>query len=195
MYQVLGGVRSRAMRVLWMLEELGVPYEHIQAGPRSDEVKALNPSGKIPVLVEDGTVLTDSSAILTYLADKHNALTFAPGTIDRARQDGLLHKILDEIDAVLWTASRHTFVLPEDQRVPEIKGPLRCEFARTAEEFAAHLSDKPYLMGEMFTVPDIVLTHCLGWAINAKFPVEDETLRAYVKRCRGRDALKRAAAL
>ncbi len=195
MYQVIGGVRSRAMRVLWILEELGVPYEHINAGPRSDEVLALNPSGKVPVLVVDGTVVTDSSAILTYLADKHDALSYAPGTLDRARQDGLMHKVLDEIDAVLWTAARHTFVLPEDQRIPEIKGPLRWEFARTIEAFAEILGDGPYLMGETFTIADIVLTHCLGWAINAKFPVENAALRAYVDQCRSRDAFKRAVVL
>ncbi len=195
MYKVLGGVRSRAMRVLWMLEELGVPYEHVSAGPRSDEVRALNPSGKVPVLVVDGTTLTDSSAILSFLADRHQALTFPPGTLERARQDGLMHKVLDEIDAVLWTAARHSFVLPEDQRMPEIKGPLRWEFARSEGALADALGAGPYLMGSEFTIADIVLAHCLGWAITAKFPVEDARLQDYLARCRARPAFQRAAAL
>lgn len=193
MYQVIGTFRSRTLRVLWMLEELGLPYEHIQAGPHSDAVKNVNPDGKIPVLVAEGTALTDSSAILTYLADKHGGVTFPAGTIERARQDGLLHKVLDEVDAALWLATRHTFYLPEDQRMPEIKGPLVWEFSRTMRSMENILGDGPFLMGETFTIPDIVLTHCLGWAINAKFPVESDNLRAYIKRCRGRDAFKRAA--
>ena len=193
MYQVIGTFRSRTLRVLWMLEELGLPYEHIQASPHSDVVKKVNPNGKIPVLVAEGAALTDSSAILTYLADKHGGVTFPAGTIKRARQDGLLHKALDEVDAALWLATRHTFYLPEDQRMPEIKGPLVWEFSRTMRSFEDILGDGPFLMGNTFTIPDIVLTHCLGWAINAKFPVESDNLRSYIKRCRGRDAFKRAA--
>lgn len=195
MYQVIGGVRSRAMRVLWMLEELGVPFEHIQASPGSAEVKAVNPTGKVPVLVVDGTAITDSSAILTYLADKHGALTFPPGTLERARQDGLMHKVLDELDAVLWTAARHSFVLPEDQRMPEIKGPLKWEFVRSCDSLAEAMGEGPYLMGETFTIADIVCAHCLSWAINAKFAFENEALRQYLDRCWDRDAFKRAAAL
>ncbi len=128
MYTVIGGIRSRALRVLWMLEELGEPYTHIAAAPRSDEVTALNPSGKIPVLLDGDATLTDSTAILTYLADKHGQLTYPAGTIDRARQDGITHFVLDEMDAILWTASRHSFVLPEDLRVPQIKDSLKWEF-------------------------------------------------------------------
>jgi glutathione S-transferase len=50
-YKVIGAVRSRTMRVLWMLEEIGVPYEHVAAAPRSDEVTRFNPAGKVPVLI------------------------------------------------------------------------------------------------------------------------------------------------
>ena len=59
------------MRVLWALEELGLEYIHHSAAPRSEQVRALNPLGKIPILVDGDAVLTDSTAILTYLADKH----------------------------------------------------------------------------------------------------------------------------
>ena len=52
MYKVIGATKSRAMRVMWMLEELGQPYEHVPCGPRSDAAKQYNPSGKIPALVD-----------------------------------------------------------------------------------------------------------------------------------------------
>ena len=74
MYQVVGGVQSRAFRVMWTLEELGQDYDHIECKPHSPEAMAANPSGKIPALRVDDDVLTDSTAILTYLADKHGAL-------------------------------------------------------------------------------------------------------------------------
>jgi glutathione S-transferase len=193
MYKVIGKVQSRAFRVLWMLEEIGQPYELIEAAPRSPEVVALNPSGKVPVLVDGDATLLDSTAIITYLADKHDKLTYPAGTIERARQDALTHATLDEVDAVLWTGARHSFILPEDKRVPEVKPSLKWEFARNLDLMADRF-EGPFLMGDTMTIADIVLTHCLNWAYGAKFPVENEKMLAYAKTMRGRDAFKRAQA-
>lgn len=192
MYQVIGGIQSRAFRVMWTLEELGQPYEHIECKPHSPEALAANPSGKIPALRDGDEVLTDSTAILTYLADKHGALTYPAGTIARARQDSLMHMVLDEIDAILWTAARHSFVLPEERRVPEIKPSLMWEFERNSKRLADCLQG-PFLMGDTMTIADIVAAHCLNWAFSAKFPIGDERLLEYGKAMRGRDAFKRAA--
>lgn len=194
MYTVIGGVSSRTFRVLWMLEELGATYEHIPARPRSEEVRAHNPSGKIPVLIDDGQALTDSTAILTYLADKHGALTYPAGSLDRARQDGITFTILDELDAVLWTAARHSFVLPEDQRVPAVKDSLKAEYASNSARLAERIAG-PFFMGEMMTIPDIIMTHCCNWAISAKFPAPDERLARYLSNMRARPAFGRARAL
>ncbi|RVT82105.1 glutathione S-transferase family protein [Rhodobacteraceae bacterium CCMM004] len=193
MYTVIGTARSRAFRVLWMLEELGQPYEHDPAPPRSDAVRAVNPAGKIPVLRVDGGTITDSTAILTYLADRHGALTAPPGTVARAQQDGVLHMVLDELDACLWMAARHSFVLPEDQRVPAVKDSLKREFAASLARLSARLEDGPYLMGAELTVPDIVAVHCGGWAQRAGFPVEDARFAAYLDRGHARPAHARAA--
>ena len=191
MYKVFGTVNSRAFRVLWALEEIGAPYEFIPAGPRSDTVLALNPSGKVPVLQDGDDVLTDSTAIITYLADKHGKLTYPAGTIERAHQDALTHALLDELDSTLWIATRHGFILPEDRRVPEIRPSLEWEFAQSAVRLADRFKG-PYLQGDKMTIADIVGTHCLNWAIGAKFPLESETLLAYAKSMRARDAFKRA---
>ncbi len=192
MYEVIGGVQSRAFRVIWMLEELGLDYVHTAEKPRSDLVTGLNPSGKVPVFRDGDAVLTDSSAIITYLADKHGELTYPAGTVERARQDAMMHMILDELDAVLWTGARHSFILPEERRVPEVKESLKWEFARNVKRLAEQF-EGPFVMGEKMTVADIVLTHCLNWAFGAKFPLEEEKLLAYAKMMRGRDAFKRAA--
>ncbi len=192
MYTLVGSPMTRAFRVLWMLEELGLEYDLTPGYPHSDEVKAINPTGKVPALIEDGTVITDSVAIIQYLADKHGGLTFAAGTLERAKQDSLLHCINDEIDSALWTAARNTLFLPEDKRVPEIKETLKWEFARSIKSLEKRLGDGPYLMGEEFTVPDIVLTHCCGWARSAKFDLGDGPIRDYVRRVISRDAYLRA---
>jgi glutathione S-transferase len=193
MYKIIGTPTSRAFRVIWMMEEIGQPYELVPVKAGSDEAKAYNPSGKVPALMVDDTIITDSAAIMMYLADKHNALTYPAGTLDRARQDGFLHRVNDEFDAILWTAARHSFVLPPEHRVAEVKPSLKWEFARNVDRLMSEFTG-PYLMGDMCTVPDLILTHCGGWAISAGFPMENEAFKAYAKRVRSSDAFARARA-
>lgn len=194
MYQVIGTRASRALRVLWMLEELGVDYEHVPAGPRSDEARAAHPSGKIPALRDGDAVITDSVAIMTYLGDVHCGLCFRAGTLDRARQDALTQRINDEIDALLWAAARHSFVLPEEHRVPQVKEAMKWEYARNLAGLSDAL-DGPFLMGQEMTIPDILLTHCLRWAEIAKFPAPDQKLTDYRARLEARPAFQKAVAL
>lgn len=194
MYTVIGTARSRALRVLWMLEELGQPYRHIPANPQSDGVVPFNPAGKVPVLIDDGTPITDSTAILTYLADRHGTLTHPAGTLDRARQDSLTQLLLDEFDAALWLAARHSFVLPEEMRLSAIKNTLRWEFERSQRTLVHRLGEGEFVMGDQMTVPDFILTHCLTWALTAKFPITEPRLSDYLDRIRQRPAWQRATA-
>ncbi len=195
MYKVLGMTATRTFRVLWMMEELELDYQHLDLQPGSDEMKVVNPTGKVPALIEENDVVLDSTAIIQYLADKHGGLTYAAGTIERAQQDSLTQFILDEIDAALWTAARNTFVLPEDKRVPEIKETLKWEFARSLKVLEGRMGDNEFLTGDRITVPDIILTQCGGWARVAGFDVPDGTLRDYFKRMIARPAYRRADAL
>lgn len=195
MYTVIGTGKSRAFRVLWMLEELGQTYEHVPANPRSDGVVQFNPTGKVPVLIDDGTPITDSTAILTYLADRHGDLSHPAGTLDRARQDSLTQFLLDEFDAALWLAARHSFILPQELRVAAIKNTLKWEFEDSQKTLSHRMSDGPFLMGDRMTVPDLILTHCLDWALSARFPITEHRLTTYLDRMRQRPAYRRAAAL
>lgn len=195
MYQIVGTIRSRAFRVLWMLEELSQPYEHIPAQPRSEQASEFNPAGKVPTLMDNGVAITDSTAIIQYLADRHGALTFPAGTIERAQQDSLTQFLLDEFDAALWVAARHTFILPEELRHAAIKDSLRWEFARSQKVLTRRMGDGPFLMGADMTVPDIILTHCGNWAEGAKFPIDEPALVDYLNRMRARPAFKRVMGL
>jgi glutathione S-transferase len=179
---------------LWALEELGVEYDHKPFAVRSPEALEHSPTGKLPALICEGEVITDSAAIITFLADRHGGLTFPAGSVRRAQQDALLHRVNDEIDAVLWTAARHSFILPKAERVPAVKDSLKLEFTRSLDRLMEQI-DGPYLMGDTMTIPDIILAHCGGWAYNAKFPLENEAFKTYTNRLRERDAFKRAAAL
>ena len=193
MYRVIGTAKSRAFRVMWMLEELGQPYEVDPAGPQSDTARQHNPLGKIPALLDGDNVLTDSVAIMTYLADKHGAMTAPAGTPARARQDAMTLWLVDEMDALLWTAAKHSFVLPENLRVPEIKATVKQEFARNVARMEQMMAGD-YLMGDAPTLPDLLATHCLGWSITAKFDPLPDAIKAYATRLRNRPAYRAAAA-
>ena len=175
-----------------MLEELGEPFEHVPAQPGSNEVTRLNPSGKIPVMVADGETVADSSAILHFLADRSGRLAFPGGTLERARQDSWTYFLLDELDACLWAAARHSFILPNDRRVPALKPTLRWEFANSVRILAKRLGSGSYLAGERMTVPDIILGHCARWAELAKFEIAEPEVAALVERLHSREAYRRA---
>ncbi|MCX7558020.1 glutathione S-transferase family protein [Sulfitobacter sp. F26204] len=193
MYTVVGATKSRAFRVMWMLGEIGEDYTQIDAGPRSDEARQYNPSGKIPALLDGDEVLTDSVAIMTYLGDKHGKLTAPAGTPARARQDAMTFWLIDEFDAILWAAAKHSFVFPKDKRVPVIKDSLKAEFIHAADLLAERL-DGPFLMGDQMTHADILAVHCINWSIGAGFPRINDKLGQWAATMRDRDAFKAAQA-
>jgi len=196
MYTLIGTPKARPFRVLWMLEELGLEYDILPIFPSDkEEMSKYNPTGKIPALKMGEDVIIDSVAIMQYLADKHDALTFKAGTLERAQQDSFTQFICDEIDGALWTGARNTFVNPKEKRVAEIKDVLKWEFERSIKALEARLGENEFLMGDRCTLPDLLFTHCAGWARNAGFPFESKPLQAYVKRMISRDAYKRADAI
>ena len=181
MYKVIGNTNTRTLRVLWAMNEIGLKYEHLKVGPHSSEAQLANVSGKVPSLEANGVSISDSTAIITYLADKYNQLTFPAGTIERAQQDSFTQFILDELDSILWTAARHSFVLPKEMRVSELKDTLHWEFAKSLKVLESRMGTGPNVMGEKFTIPDIILTHIGGWARVAKFDIPDGKLRDYFR--------------
>ena len=79
------------------------------------------------------------------------------GTLDRARQDSLTQFLLDEFDAALWLAARHSFVLPEQMRLGAIRNTLRWEFERSQKTLNHRIGEADFAMGEKMTVPDFIL--------------------------------------
>lgn len=190
---IIGATRSRTFRALWLAEELGLDYAHQPEMPRSDAVTKLNPLGQIPVLTDGDIVIPDSLAILHYLADRAGRFTHPAGTPERALMDARINFVLTEMEAPLWMAARHTFVLPEERRHPEIKPWLRDDFTDAGRKFEILLGDSEYFAGDSFTIADIVAGHTISWAINAKFEPSDG-LKTYLRRISGRPAWERAQA-
>jgi glutathione S-transferase len=194
MYTVIGTPQTRAFRVIWMLEELGQPYTLDAKRPRDPAVAALNPSGKVPVLLDGGDAVIDSVAICQYLADKHAKFTFRAGTIARAHQDSFTQFAVDDLEGPLWVAAKHTFVLPPEYRVDDVKRACRFDFDRAMDALSQRLGDQDYVTGDRFTVADLILGHCLGWGQSMKWSIPDGNLTTYLERLRARPAFKSAAA-
>ncbi len=89
---------SRAANVVWMLEELGIPYELVfvdimKGEQKKPEMLAMNPMGKLPILVDGDAVVTESAAIAVYLADRYSLGKLAPATDDPARGISLVGRV------------------------------------------------------------------------------------------------------
>lgn len=194
MYKVIGSPKTRAFRVIWMLNELGLEYSIDPLPPRDAKLTAINPSLKVPVLEVDGEYIIDSVAICQFLADKHGRFTFPAGTIARARQDSFTQFSTADVESSLWTAAKHTFVYPVELRVEDSKKAARFDFDRDMTALSQRLGDQQFVMGEGFTVPDLLLGHCLGWGRSMGWTNPPGNLTAYADRIRARDAYKAAIA-
>lgn len=194
MYTVIGLPMTRTLRVLWALEEMGQLFEVKPYLPASKEVRDISPLGKVPVLVDGDLVLPDSMAILSHLGDKHGGILAPPGSAERALQNAMCMRLLDELDALLWTTSRHKFILPEAQRVPEVLPSIAWELNRNIDRLFSQVQTS-FLVGDTFSVADIIFTHCVGWAKNVKITIENRGALDHAKAMRERPAFQRVIAL
>lgn len=194
MYTLIGNPATRAFRVVWCLEELGLDYEIEPASPGSPEAKAYNPSGKVPALKVGDDVIIDSVAICQFLADKHGALSFPAGTIERAKMDSWIHFAADELDHACWVWAKHDWIYPEGLKAENVKPACEVEFKKALEHMQTRLGDNAYVMGDELTIPDILIAQCLGWGQRmCKFEIPDGPIMDYLKRVRARPAFKKAS--
>lgn len=195
MYTLIGNPKTRAFRVLWALEELEAEYTIIPDPPRGATVSQHNPTGKIPVLLVGAEPIIDSVAIITYLADVHEQMTHLAGTLERARQDSMTQFLCDEMDAVLWTYARNSFVNPEEHRSADIGDVLKWEFPRSMDALSKRLGDREFMAGDFFTLPDLLACHLIGWAGRAGFEIGHDNLTDHCARMTQRAAYVRADAI
>ena len=154
--------RTRSNRVLWALYEIGEPFESTRIAPeerRSPEHLARQPLGRVPALeLDDGTVMFESAAILLQLGDLYpdSGLLPAPATSDRALVYQWLLFGMAELEASLYRWMR---AAREGEESPDAD-----RFAAAAAAIAAALDGKDWLLGDRFTVADIVCVGVLGSA-------------------------------
>ena len=188
------------MRVHWLLHELDVPYETFPIMPRSGETReksylALNPKGKIPLLVHGQFVLSESLAILRYLRNKIPVLphdSYQLSDEGKARYDEWISFILMELDATsLYVIRRHKDLHEIYGEAPEAVNAALEYFELMLASIGDETGLNNYAWGYIFSEVDILLTVTLDWARFSGIELQDKFLR-YLDRMHSREAYRAA---
>jgi glutathione S-transferase len=185
---------SRAATVVWMLEEVGVPYElrfvDLMSGAhKAPELLALNPMGKLPILTDGDVVVTEVAAIGLYLADRYAAGRLAPALDDAARAAYYRWSLFapSVIEPGAMAKASHWEFKPSQA------GWGTHESMLTAMEAA--LSHPPYLLGEQFSMADVIFGGTLMYMLRFGMLEPRPVFSAYAERLAARPALMRADAI
>ncbi|MBI1179961.1 MAG: glutathione S-transferase family protein [Alphaproteobacteria bacterium] len=185
---------TRSIRVRWTLQELGVPFEAVTVNlvkgeNRSPDYLRINPAGKVPALVDGDLALTESIAIVLYLAEKHLEKGLLPtDRADRARLDQWLLFTATELEQPLWRIARHTALYPENRRLPDEVTLAREDFVAMARVLDGHMAGREFVAGERVSVGDFVLAYTLDWANEIRLLEQTPLLRSYMLRMYERPA-------
>ena len=185
--------QSRSSRMIWLLEELGVPYEirpvsifRPMSGEGSPDPANPHPDKRVPALVHDGVLVAESVAIVLYLAETYPEADLAPRVGDRRRGEFLtgMAWYAAELEPAMFAAlGGELAASPQKQR----------NFDAVVRRLEGALSQRHYVVGEGFSGADFLISSALDFARRA-FPASD-ILDAYIDRCRTRPAAVRACAL
>lgn len=183
--------RSRAFRVLWFLEELDRPYKvHLisleKAEHKQAEFLKVSPMGKVPAVVDQGTPIAESGAILAYLGDKYSAGHLAPRPDDPRRAD-YLHWLFFAAGVMEGAFGEKLF----NWDVPARRVAWG-SFADMEKAITAALAPGSWLLGEEFTAADVFICSNLHWGMLMKLFPDNRVIAGYVERCATRPALERA---
>ena len=202
--RVLWGVgTARTVRVHWALAELGLQYRTVPTQARTpamqeDAFRKVSPQGKIPVLEDGALVLSESPAIVTYLAERYSSADnrlLPESVLDRARYFEWLSFISMELDATsIYVLRRHVGLPQIYGDAPNASAVARDYFARMIESAVTRLSKEgPYLLGQQFSGVDILMTSCLDIAERYDLTVP-ERFKHYRERVAQRPAYATAIA-
>lgn len=189
----------RDNRPVWMLEELGVPYDAEFIDPRADtqtpEYLAMNPFGKVPVLKDGELTLFESGAICQYLADKYGKLAPKPGTPERYRHDQWLFAAIAnfEFNANRVFACDFFFDKGADTDAKRANALENLDNWLPAVE--KRLGASPYLSGPELQLCDIVFTTIFRYMATKEYLAKFPAVRAYVLRNMDRPAFQRMNAM
>lgn len=191
---------SNVMKVIWLLEELGLPYERVDVGgpfggTATPEYRAMNPLGLVPSLEEDGGFhLFESNAILRYLCNAHAPATplYPTAPRPRATVEAWMDFQQTALNRPMSTVFQGLIRTPPEKRDNAAISEATAEAAKIWGILDQRLASQPYLAGDSFTLADIPFgVHAHRW-INMTIPGRPEApaLAAWYQQLVGRSAYK-----
>jgi glutathione S-transferase len=198
--RIYGVARTRAFRALWIAQELGLAHEHLSieigdAGARTPEFLALNPNGRLPIIVDGDFVLSESLAITLYLAKKYSAGRLYPTSLEaEARAWQWSFWAIAEVDRGVNIWSLHAVRLPPAERDIKLRDEALEVITPPFRVLDAALANNPYLLGAEFTVADLNVAAVISRAVDMDLSAWPN-LGAWLLRCLGRPAARAALAL
>jgi glutathione S-transferase len=199
MIKVYHAPASRSVRVLWVLEELGTPYETVDLTypPRAHhpEYADVNPIQTIPTMIDGQVRLTESLAICEYLARTYGPKGLIPEADDPLFPQYLqfLHYGEATLAPPMGIMVRYSFREPPERRLPQAVDDGRETFMERLEPVRRALADRPFLAGETVTLADVSVGYALALAgrlgMGDALPAE---LQSYLDRLKALPARQRA---
>ena len=197
MLQLYGNPRSRAMRCLWMLEEIGRPYQLIEKSTRADDLQTadylrLNPNARIPTLMDGDVVIWESMAINIYLSEKYEGPMHCggPEVLGLATQWSFWAML--EMEQLLLDLLLHRALLPEFSRDPSYAERDELLLQKPLGVLNAALAGREFLAGGGFTVADLNVASILVWGKMARLSLSDHPeLKRWLDDCLARPAYRR----
>lgn len=193
--------RSRSKRIIWLLEELQVPYE-IKAYQRDaetmlapPELKAIHPLGKSPVIEEDGRVIAESGAITEYLAEKYAADTLVPSKDSDQYALYLQWLHFAESSAALPLLMHYFLKIDDNSQAPFLEGYSKKELVLILDYLNQHLTQNKWLVGEQFTAADIMLSFIIELSAALGLLSDYPALTSYLSALHAMPAAQKAAEL
>ena len=197
MLQLYGNPASRAMRCLWMLEEIGEPYQLLEKSTRADDLQTaeylrLNPNARIPTLVDGDVVIWESMAINLYLAQKYEGPMHcsAPEVLGIAAQWSFWAML--EMEELLLDLLIHRALLPEFTRDPSRAERAELLLQKPLGVLNAALAGREFLSGGSFTVADLNVASILVWGKMARLGLSAHSeVKRWLDGCLARPAYGR----
>ncbi len=184
---------TRDLRVLWALEEMGLPYEivgmdHPNHDLDRDDFRAKNPFGQLPVIDDDGVVVTESGAILLYLARKTGKLM----PRDLAGEAQVLRWSIAALSSVEVPVLTTWFVGLTGGKGTKSHDALQRWSDMRIQQLDGWLADRTFVATEELTVADILMTHVLSAGSTDQALLAPYVhVQRYLARCMDRPAWKR----
>jgi glutathione S-transferase len=197
MIKLYGVSQSRTMRSLWMLEELGLPYENVKTNFRTGDTRKpdflrLNPNGHIPVLQDGDVTLWESMAINLYLARRYDKGLWPKSVADEGRAFQWSLWAMTEAEEPIITALLHRMSLPEEQRDAKKADDAVERFKKPLAVLDGALAGRQYLLGDGFTVADLNVASVVSLAPPADIDLGSASnVQAWLGRCLARPAFAR----